>query len=79
MANNPDYRCTNCSRDCNRELLTVKKTVFLEMGIGGRTVRSRVIGWLCPDCTADDTDWKREKFVPPTPAKERQLQRINNG
>ena len=65
MANNPDYTCTNCGTSTPRELLMVKKAVFLEMGEGGRTHRSRVTGWLCPVCVAADVDWNREKFHPP--------------
>lgn len=64
MAGNPEYKCTRCGKDCQRDLLTVKKAVFLEMGMGGRTIRSRVVGWLCPSCTANDSDWNQEKFVP---------------
>ena len=29
----------------------------LEMGLGGRTMRSRVVGWLCPDDVAKDKDY----------------------
>jgi len=61
------YRCQNSkclNPDVGRALLTVKKVVFLEMGPGGRTVRSRVTAWLCPVCTAEDNDWNREKFAP---------------
>ena len=70
MPNQPHYGCTNpdcLSPDVDRELLTVKKVVFLEMGEGGRTVKSRVTAWLCPTCTATDPDWNREKFNPPRP------------
>lgn len=65
MANNPDYTCTRCGTSTAREMLMVKKAVFLEMGEGGRTFRSRVTGWLCPACVATDEDWNREKFHPP--------------
>ena len=47
-------------------MLTVRKVVFLEMGMGGRTVKSRVAGWLCPKCIADDKDWNRDAFEAPT-------------
>jgi hypothetical protein len=38
----------------------VKKAVFLTMGEGGRTIRSRVTDWLCGRCAASDVDWNRE-------------------
>lgn len=72
MAVNPDYKCTRCgakpgggTENEARELLTVKKVAFLEMGIGGRTHKSRVVDWLCPKCVLDDPDWQREAFVAP--------------
>lgn len=72
MAVNPAYRCTRCGTKPGggtdveaRELLTVKKVSFNEMGIGGRTLRSRVVDWLCPECVRSDPDYNREKFVAP--------------
>lgn len=65
MANQPDYICTRCGGEPGRDLLMVKKAVFLEMGEGGSTIRSRVTDWLCPDCVRKDPDWHREKFHPP--------------
>lgn len=56
-----DYRCTNCGTSIDRNLLTVKRIAFLEMGEGARTLRSRVVGWLCPVCVANDTDWRKER------------------
>ena len=61
------YGCTNCGDPTKREDLTVKKAVFLEMGEGARTHRSRVVGWFCPKCVTSDIDWNREKFSPPRP------------
>jgi hypothetical protein len=65
MANQPEYICTGCKTPTQRELLMVKKAVFLEMGAGGRTFKSRVVGWLCPNCVRIDTDWNQPKFQPP--------------
>lgn len=67
MANQPDYTCTNeeCRKPTAREDLTVKKVVFLEMGVGGATKRSRVVGWLCPSCTVKDDAWTMEAFRAP--------------
>lgn len=67
MSKNTEYRCTRCGtipvhRDGPevaepRDLLTVKKILFVEMGAGGRSLRSRVADWLCPACVAGDPDW----------------------
>ena len=67
MSNTPEYACTRCGKPTPRDKLMVKKAVFLEMGEGARTFRSRVTDWLCPACVAEDLDWKREKFHPPRP------------
>lgn len=65
MPNQPHYACTQCKRNTPREDLTVKKAMFTEMGEGARTIRSRVVDWLCPLCLTKDTDYQREKFSPP--------------
>lgn len=57
-----EYVCTNCSKSVERDNLTVKKVAFAEMGVGGKIIRSRVIGWLCVDCLTSDVDWNREAF-----------------
>jgi hypothetical protein len=46
-------------------LLTVKKAAFFEMGVGGRAIRSRVIGHLCPRCLVQDQDYQRPAFDTP--------------
>ena len=51
------YVCNKCGNDTPRDLLTVKKVLFVEMGAGGRTIRSRVESWLCPPCTKADLAW----------------------
>lgn len=62
MPNNPNYGCTVCKAPVSRDALVVKKALFTEMGEGARTVRSRVIAWLCPQCLISDPDYQREKF-----------------
>lgn len=59
------YACTKCSKPTDRDLLTVKKVNYHEMGAGGRTIRSRVVGWLCPSCVAGDDEWNMPKFRQP--------------
>lgn len=59
MPSEPDYVCTVCKQPFPRDLLTCKKAVFLEMGSGAATHRSRVVAWLCPKDLVNDEDWKR--------------------
>lgn len=77
MANEPNYACTRCGSDTKRELLTVKKSVFLEMGEGARTIRSRVTDWLCPPCVAGDHDWNRPRFSAPKKSSQFQVKDSN--
>jgi len=65
-----EYVCTRCGATVDdRDKLTVKKVEFRAMGSGGRTFRSRVIGWLCPDCLRADGDWNREPYTDPAEAE----------
>lgn len=57
-----DYCCTECGEYSNRELLTVKKVSFNEMGVGGRVLRSRVVAWLCPKCVKKDPQYNQPAF-----------------
>ena len=63
MSRTPDYRCSSCGNEYARHELTVKKSVFLEMGEGARTIRSRVTGWLCGGCLREDSDYNRQPQV----------------
>jgi hypothetical protein len=63
MAQHEEYRCSRCGAPTARDLLTVKKAVFLGMGVRARMLRSRVCHWLCPSCVAADRDWNREAYV----------------
>ena len=65
MPNIPEYGCTRCDKDKDREQLTVKKIMFTDMGEGARTLRSRVVDWLCDDCLLEDPDYLREKISGP--------------
>ena len=69
MSNEPNYACSECGAHCSRDLLTVKKVSFLEMGEGARTIRSRVVAWLCPSCVAADHEFNLEKFKAPGTAR----------
>lgn len=56
------YICSGCNTPTKREHLTVKKAVFLTMGAGGQTIRSRVRHWLCPACLIEDGDYQAPPF-----------------
>jgi rubredoxin len=67
------YKCTRCGAipgdgtpEEARELLTVKKVSFLGMGVAAKTLRSRVVEWLCPKCVAKDEDWNAPAFEGPS-------------
>jgi len=49
-----DYRCSGCGKFTDRELLTVRKVSFMEMGEKAKTLRARTEHWLCPDCVKKD-------------------------
>lgn len=53
-----EYVCTKCGASTHRDLLTVKKVLFTEMGAGSRTLRARVVDWLCPKCVKEDPAWQ---------------------
>lgn len=65
MAAITDYRCTVCKTKTPRELLTVKKIQFLEMGVKGKTLKTRTAEWLCPSCVAKDEHWRKEAYDAP--------------
>lgn len=60
-----DYRCTRCKKKTARDLLTVKKIQFLEMGVKGKTLKTRTADWLCPACIVQDEHWKKEAYDAP--------------
>lgn len=53
------YTCMKCKTECERDDLTVKRSVFARMGAGGRVIKSRTLGFLCPSCLAGDRDFNR--------------------
>lgn len=76
MARVKIYACTKCNRVTQREYLVVKKVVFLSMGIGGRTLRSRVTDWLCPDCRLKDDDYSLPAFSMPVPTGPEKIEEL---
>lgn len=60
------YACTKCGTEVSdRDRLTVKKSSFHGMGAKARTIRSRVVAWLCPECLKVDPDWNRPAYSDP--------------
>lgn len=60
------YVCSRCKEEQpSRDVLTVLKAVFTTMGAPSKTIRSRVIAWLCPKCLAADAFWNRPPYVDP--------------
>lgn len=60
------YACTRCGTEVtDRDRLTVKKASFHGMGTKARTIRSRVVAWLCPECLKKDVDWNRPAYTDP--------------
>lgn len=52
-----EYKCTGCEQITPREDLMAVRVSFRLMGDYGRTVKSRVVGWLCPDCLGKHPVW----------------------
>lgn len=79
---NEEYVCSNCGDFTEREMLTVKKVSFQEIGLNPTTLRARTVAWLCPKCVAIDPDWRQEAYqggrkrVQPGRSKQERLGRI---
>lgn len=76
MPHYTEYLCTNCGQYTERELLTVKKVVFTEMGSGGKVLKSRTIGWLCNDCIEDDEHYNLDAYTTAPGLKSPGLERV---
>jgi hypothetical protein len=68
MAQQYNYACGRCKKPTPRELLTVKKIEFRGMGVGAKTLRTRVDSWLCPECVVEDPHWNKDPYVAATVA-----------
>lgn len=68
MARDIDYKCSKCGAKpvgpggTVKEMLVVKKVLFAEMGTTGRTLKTRVVAWLCPPCTKEDEAWLQKDY-----------------
>lgn len=76
MPHYSEYRCGTCGQITLRELLTVKKVVFTELGSGAKIVKSRTVGWLCNECIEKDPDFQIEKFQTAPDHKSAALERV---
>jgi len=58
-----NYHCTRCgyvpegTESEAKAALTAKVIIFKGVGYGGRTLRSRVVEWLCSKCLIADPVW----------------------
>jgi DNA-directed RNA polymerase subunit RPC12/RpoP len=57
-----EYKCSKCDGKFPKEILVVKTITFTPLAEKGRTLKSRVSGWLCPECLPEDEHWNLEPF-----------------
>lgn len=58
-----EYKCAKCGKTRRRADLAAKRISFMEMGEGAKTIRARVVAWLCKEpCMLEDPDYQRERF-----------------
>lgn len=58
-----NYECTQCRQPTDRAVLVVKRAVFQTMGKNQKTLRSRTVSWLCPECILRDPDWNQSIYT----------------
>jgi hypothetical protein len=66
------YECSVCKRSLPRGDLVVKRVQFREMGVSGKLILTRVVGWLCRDfCLQQDEVFQMPSYdrAPGTLAK----------
>ena len=56
------YKCSACQQPRARDSLTAKRVYFTTMGRGFKTIRSRTVAWLCPDCLEKDDAWTADMY-----------------
>lgn len=67
------HECTRCGKYKQRSDISVKRSVFMTFGRNPKTIRSRVVAWLCDECRAADPDWTRNTRkggIPESPGRE---------
>lgn len=55
------YKCSTCGKEKPRADLLAKRVAFTTIK-PVRTIRSRVTGWVCSLCRAEDPDWNQPKY-----------------
>lgn len=65
MAFNGEYACTSCGSMESREDLLAKRAQYQTLGREPKTLRSRVVAWLCPSCIAKDPDYNVDSYSSP--------------
>ena len=58
-------RCTGCDQITSPELMVIKQVNFLERTKRGKIIKSRVVAWLCEDCTEKDADFNLPAYSGP--------------
>jgi hypothetical protein len=71
-------RCSGCGNITSPELLTIKRATFSPRLKSTKTVRSRVVAWLCEGCLDKDEDYNREAYSS-TGMKSEPLERARKG
>lgn len=51
------YVCSQCGANVGKDKLTVKRVMFQTAGMRFKTLRSRVVAWLCQSCRDEDPAW----------------------
>lgn len=58
------YACSVCGQIVGRSNLVVKRATFMEVGKGGRLIRTRTVAWLCrKQCLEADPDWTQPAYA----------------
>jgi hypothetical protein len=58
-------RCTGCNQLTSPELMVTKQVNFLERTRRGKVIKSRVVAWLCEECTEADPDFQLPAYSGP--------------
>ena len=57
------YKCSTCDQIFEKHEMRARTISWKTMGLGGKTIRSRVVGWDCIGCMENHPDYQREYFT----------------
>lgn len=64
---NIKYVCSKCQREVGRENLVVQRVQFLTIGVNGKLLKTRTVGWVCRNvenaCLDTDPNWLAERYT----------------